>query len=204
MFIKKIFFILFVLVVIIFLIFLYNEITVAHCDTLEGPVVAACKKSLETGNINYTLIWVQEKDEQIIKDAFKKTLQVRKLGEEAKELADMNFFETVVRIHRSGEGAAYTGLKPAGTDLSPAVPAGDKAIETGSLNEVEKIIVDAVKNGLHRHYAEVMEKKNYDHDNVIAGREFVKAYVEYIHYIERLYENATMTPEGHFKGNEIH
>ena len=42
---------------------------------------------------------------------------------EARELADRYFFETLVRIHRAGEGAPYTGLKPAGRDLGPAVPA---------------------------------------------------------------------------------
>jgi hypothetical protein len=43
---------------------------------------------------------------------FTKTLAVRKQSKEAKELADMYFFETLVRIHCAGEGAPYTGLKP--------------------------------------------------------------------------------------------
>jgi hypothetical protein len=58
---------------------------------------------------------------------------VRKLNPEAKEFADMYFFETLVRIHRAGEGEPYTGIKPAGRDLGPAVPAADKAIVDGKL-----------------------------------------------------------------------
>jgi hypothetical protein len=85
-------------------IFIFTISTSAHCDTMEGPVVKASQKALETGNINYVLIWVKAKDEREIKDLFEKVLRVRKLGDEAKELADMYFFETVVRVHRMGEG----------------------------------------------------------------------------------------------------
>src|SRR5512139_1003848 len=77
----------------------------AHCDGLDGPVVIAAKNALETENVNLVLIWVQKKDEAEIRKVFQRTLAVRKLNSEAKELADMNFFETLVRIHRAGEGA---------------------------------------------------------------------------------------------------
>lgn len=201
---KKTLLMLSVIAAAITVVLLYNEITNAHCDTLDGPVVAACVKSFESGNINYTLIWVQEKDEQLIKDAFNKALNVRKLGGEAKELAEMNFFETVVRVHRSGEGAPYDGLKPAGLDLGPAIPAGDKAIDSKSIDEVQNLLINTMKERLDRHYKEVMDKKNYDVNNVKAGREYVEAYVEYIHFVERIYQSCVKTPEGHFDEHEVH
>jgi hypothetical protein len=105
----------------------------SHCDTMDGPVVQAAQKALATGNVKLVLIWVQKKDEAKIDEAFQKTLAVRKLGGEARELADMYFFETLVRIHRVGEGAPYTGLKPAGLDMGPAIPAADQAIADGKL-----------------------------------------------------------------------
>jgi tetratricopeptide (TPR) repeat protein len=37
----------------------------------------------------------------------------------------------VVRIHRAGEGAPYTGLKPAGLSEGPIIPIAEKAIEIG-------------------------------------------------------------------------
>jgi hypothetical protein len=103
-----------------------------HCDGMDGPVVKAAQKALETGNVNLVLIWVQEADEPEVRKAFAQTMAVRKLGPEAKELADRYFFETLVRMHRAREGAAYTGLKPAGRDLGPAIPAADRALEDGS------------------------------------------------------------------------
>ncbi|TAL26947.1 MAG: hypothetical protein EPN97_18445 [Alphaproteobacteria bacterium] len=93
----------------------------AHCDGLDGPVVRAATEALNTGKIEPVLIWVRKQDEAEVKEIFRKALAVRKLqNAEAASLADMYFFETIVRIHRAGEGAPYTGLKPAGRDLGPA------------------------------------------------------------------------------------
>ncbi len=167
----------------------YNNMF-AHCDTLDGPVVKAAKDALDKGNVNLILLWVQKEQEAELISAFNKTLEVRKSNPEAKELADNYFYETVVRLHRLGEGEPYTGIKPAGMDLGPAIPAGDKAIEDGSISKVQFLISEAVEEGLKKHFSELMEKKNYDPNNVDAGREYVKAYVEYIHYVENLYNTA--------------
>ncbi|MGH8640573.1 MAG: DUF6448 family protein, partial [Burkholderiales bacterium] len=87
---------------------------IGHCDTLDGPVVTLARKALETGNVNHVLPWVRPEDEPEIRRAFDHALAVRKLGCEARDLADRHFFETLVRVHRAAEGAPYTGLKPAG------------------------------------------------------------------------------------------
>jgi len=169
----------------------------AHCDGMDGPVVKAAQKALDSGNVNLVLIWVQKKDEPEIRKAFEKTLAVRKSGPSAKELADLYFFETLVRIHRAGEGAPYTGLKPVGRDLGPAIPAGDRAIETGSIEPVLKLLTDEVRAGLSAHFKELIARKNFRSDDVDGGREYVKAYVEYIHYVERIHQATTTTAHGH-------
>lgn len=161
--------------------------TYAHCDTLDGPVVKAARKALETGNVKLVLIWVQKEDEADIDKAFRKTLTVRKQGPEAKELADMYFFETLVRLHRAGEGAPYTGLKSSGANLGPVVPAADRAIETGSPNSLLGLLTEAVQKGGLERYKQVMDRKNYDPGNVNAGREYVKSYVEFVHYVEGIH-----------------
>ena len=170
----------------------------AHCDGLDGPVVVAAKKALESGKVNPVLIWVQKKDEQTIRDAFGKTLAVRRLDPKARELADLYFFETLVRVHRAGEGAPYTGLKPAGRDLGPAVPAGDKALTDGKLEPLAKLLMKTVEEGLHGQFEKAMTKKKFIADDVEAGREYIEAYVQYIHYVERLYEAAKTQAPGHF------
>src|SRR5512140_666200 len=125
----------------------------AHCDGLDGPVVKAAQEALKTGDARLVLVWVQKKDEPEVTGAFQHTLAVRKLGAEAQKLADTFFFETLVRVHRAGEGAPYTGLMPAGRDLGPAIPAADKALQNGSVEPLLKLLHREVKAGLSGRFA---------------------------------------------------
>jgi hypothetical protein len=145
---------------------------------------------------------VQKEDEKEIREAFEKTLAVRKQNPETKELVDMYFFETLVRIHRAGEGETYSGLKPAGTDLDPVIPAGDKAIEEENVKNLQKLVLEAVEHGIEERFKEVFEKKNYDQNNVEAGREYVKAYVEFLHYAEKVY-NTAVIKDGHSDNHKL-
>ena len=170
----------------------------AHCDALDGPVVKAAQKALETGNPNLVLIWVRKQDEGEVKAAFQNTLAVRRLGPEAKELADRYFFETVVRIHRAGEGAPYTGLKSAGQDIGPAIAAADKALESGSVDELLRMLTETTQEGVRKHFKHATSLKNFNKDNIESGREYVREYVVFIHYVERLYEASKSSTHGHF------
>lgn len=107
----------------------------------------------------------------------------------------MYFFETLVRIHRAGEGAGYTGLKPAGK-IEPPIAAADRSLESGRLETVAKLISQRTEQGLHRTFEDVLRKKKYNPNDIAAGRAFANAYVEYTHYVERLYDAAdTLSPE---------
>jgi hypothetical protein len=170
----------------------------AHCDGLDGPVVKAARHALETGNVNLVLIWVRPQDEPEIRTAFQQTTAVRKLGRQAQSLADRSFFETLVRIHRGGEGAPYTGLKPAGQDLGPAIPAADRALASSSISALQALLTRAVQHGLREHFDELGRLRDYAPDDIAAGRRYVRAYVEYIHYVERLHEAATGAAPGHY------
>ena len=147
----------------------------AHCDGVDGPVVKAAQRALDTGNPARVLIWVQEKDEPEIRKSFEQTLAVRALGPQAKELADRFFFETVVRVHRAGEGAPFTGLKPAGRDLGPAIPAADEAVRVGSVEPVRHLLTMRIQERLRQQFGEVMASKTFAPDDVAAGRAYVKA-----------------------------
>lgn len=168
----------------------------AHCDTLGGPVVTTAKQALEKGDVTPVLKWVKPAQEAEIRAAFGRTLAVRKLGPEAKEMADMYFFETLVRIHREGEGAPYTGLKPAGA-VEPAVALADQALETGNVDHLTSAISAHVVAGIKERFARAFETKKHADEGVAAGREFVEAYVQFTHYVERLHLDATTSVEHH-------
>jgi hypothetical protein len=163
---------------------LWSERALAHCDSLDGPVVGAARDALQAKDVGRVLVWVQKADEPVIRAAFARTLAVRKLGPEAKDLADMYFFETLVRVHRAGEGEPYTGLKPAGRDIGPAIPAADRALQTGDVEPLVRLLTERVAAGVRDRFSEARSLRGYRKDDVEAGRRFVAAYVEFIHYAE--------------------
>ncbi len=158
----------------------------AHCDTLDGPVVQTARESLEKSDITPVLKWVQVKDEKEIRVAFDKALAVRAMGPEAKELADMYFFETLVRIHRAGEGAPYTGLKP-GAAVDPAVAMADKSLESGSVDKLVDVLTKAMAKGIRERFQQTSEKQKNAEKSVEQGRQYVEAYVVFTHYVEGLH-----------------
>lgn len=173
----------------------------AHCDTLDGPVVKTARTALEKGDVTPILKWVKKENETEIKDLFKKTLTVRSKGKEAQELADMYFLETLVRLHRAGEGEPYTGLKPAGV-VEPAVVEADKALESGSEENLVKLVTEAASKGIRERFTKAKEAKKHADHSVEAGREFVEAYVQFTHYVERLHLDSTTEAEHHHSASK--
>jgi len=162
----------------------------AHCDTIEGPVVADARKALAKNDVTPVLKWVTREHEEEVRAAFKKTVEVRVQSSAAKELADKYFFETLVRIHRAGEGEPFTGLKPAGAKLEPGVAEADGALESGSADTLVKNVTEAIEKGIRERFNNAIEKKKHADKNIRLGREYVEAYVEFIHYIEGLHAMA--------------
>ena len=168
----------------------------AHCDTLDGPVVKDARVALDAKDVTPVLKWVSLGKEGEIREAFQHALGVRALGPEARALADRFFFETLVRVHREGEGAPYTGLKPAGTAVDPGIAASDTALETGSVEPLVKLLTAEVDKGLRHRFTEAAEAQRHAALSVEKGREFVAAYVEFMHYAERLLLSAS-SPASH-------
>lgn len=168
----------------------------AHCDTMDGPVVTAAKLAVDTGNVTPVLKWVRKADEQRIRVAFERTLKVRALGPEAREMADTYFFETLVRVHRAGEGEPYTGLKPAGTEVEAGVALADKSLDSGSADDLVKQVTAEVASGIRQRFQRVQQASAHADQSVDAGRKFVAAYVEFIHYVESMHQVVTGTAHG--------
>jgi hypothetical protein len=162
----------------------------AHCDTLDGPVVADARRALEAGDVGPALKWVEAGREAEVREAFAQAASVRTLPA-ARPLADRFFFETLVRIHREGEGAPYTGLKPAGSAVDPAIAATDRALDRGEVEPLVHVIAATVEEGLRRRFARATAARARAADSVEAGRAFVHAYVELVHYAEGVRQAAT-------------
>ncbi len=172
----------------------------AHCDTEDGPVVSDAKAALASGDVTPVLKWVRPADESEVRAAFAGALAVRGKGDAARELADKWFFETLVRVHRAGEGAPYTGLKPAGTPVDPAVRLSDRALETGSVDPLVNGLTSHLIEGVRERFRKASELREHAGDSVEAGRAYVATYVEFVHYAERIHQ-AVVTP-AHAHGDE--
>jgi hypothetical protein len=176
-----------VALVVFEILFLYAIDAKAHCDTLDGPVVESARLALAAGAVTPVLKWVPVDDEQLIRTAFQNTMAVRKLGGQAQTLADMYFFETLVRIHRAGEGASYTGLKP-DTAIDAAIALADKALESETVDKLVGVLSGAMARRIRDRFQLTLDRKKHADESIAAGREFVEAYVIFTHYVEGLHD----------------
>lgn len=146
-----------------------------HCDSKDGPVVKAATKALEAGKVEIVLPFVKKNDEDEVRRAFDLAMKARILGADARQVADLYFFENVVRLHRKGEGAAYTGLKPAGLDVGPVIPLAEKAIESGSPERLAAFLADTVMEEVHNRLEHVNHLKLQASAGIEAAREYTEA-----------------------------
>jgi hypothetical protein len=175
----------------------------AHCDSVEGPVVAAARAALDAKDVKLVLPYVQAGAEEELTAAFEHTLAVRALGPDAKELADRYFFETTVRLHRAGEGAAYTGLKE-GAVTDPALIAADAVLEGDDLEAVYDVLDSAVREGINARYTAVHEAREHaaGEKSVAAERERVEAELGFETYVYAIY-TAAAGQAAHAEGETV-
>jgi hypothetical protein len=174
-----------------------------HCDSLDGPVVTAAREALERGDVQRVLAYVSEQGEPELRQAFDLAAKARSLGPDAAVVADRWLFETAVRLHRAGEGAAFTGLKPAGLDVGPVIPAAERALESGSADRLAEMLCGIVSDQVARRHAHAMEIKKRAGECLSASREYVEAALGLQVWAHGVYRQATTeslhgtaTPEG--------
>jgi hypothetical protein len=159
-----------------------------HCDAMDGPVVTAARRALEAADVDLVLPYVHADGEAEVRAVFNIVLPARGLAPEAQEVADRLFFETVVRIHRAGEGAPYTGVKPAGLSVGPAIPLAERAVETGSINEIESFLASTLHSELKRRLELVKTLKAFRDRSTSDARDYVEAMLDFEVYSHGVFE----------------
>lgn len=174
----------------------------AHCDSLGGPVIEDARQALDKGDPTPVLKWVRADQEQQVRQAFEKARSVRTQGQAAREVADTYFFETLVRLHRASEGESFTGLKPAG-QVPAVIAQADRCLSTGQVDDLARELAAQVEKAVRERYKAARGAAEHKDHSVQAGREFVAAYVRFIHLVEGLHQAATASSHGH-GGDEKH
>lgn len=168
-----------------------------HCDSLDGPVVVAARKAIEAGDVDLVLPYVHAGGEGELRAAFERTLSARALGGEARHVADRWFFETAVRVHRSGEGAPFTGLKPAGLDVGPVIPAAERALESGSTDELLEVMCGAIRAQVEARHEHAMALKRHAGEGVAEARSYVDAMLGFEVWAHGVYRQVMAAPHAH-------
>lgn len=173
-----------------------------HCDSLDGPVVTAASRSLDDEDVSLVLPYVPADAEREVEDTFARAVKVRRQGAEAREVADRLFFETVVRLHRAGEGAPYTGLKPAGLDVGPVIPVAERAIQDNDPAPLLDLLTRTVRDEAQRRFQEMVALRA----EADRGVEHARAYVTAMLGLQVWCNNLVMAAhaEPHGNGHEHH
>ena len=165
-----------------------------HCDSMDGPVVTAARRALDEGDLAIALPYVPAQAEAEITAAFQQVLPIRATSGSAGDLADRWFFETVVRLHRAGEGAPYTGLTPAGQDEGPVIPVAERALHTGSADELVHVLTQVVADQAKTRLDQAIALNQHEPGSVAAAREYVEAMLGLQVWAHKLYLTATSGP----------
>jgi hypothetical protein len=161
---------------------------------MDGPVVTAARRALETKDVNLILPYVPDSAAAEVKSAFEKSLRARSGDPTAREVADLYFYETVVRLHRAGEGAPYTGLKPAGLDVGPIIPLAEQAIDQGSPDRLIGALTDALRHELTHRFEHMQHLAKHRPEDVAKAREYVSSKLGLQVYAHQLYQAMKRNP----------
>lgn len=172
----------------------------AHCDTRQGPVIPEARAALEKGEVTPVLKWVKAENEAEIRRVFAQAVAVRSKGGEARALADQHFLETLIRLHRAGEGAPYTGIKDEAVE--PIAAMADQTLVSGSAEEMIGMINGHLAAAIREKFQRVVATGKDKDQSVAAGREYVEAYVTYLHYVEGIHAAIVAAGDHHGGGGE--
>jgi hypothetical protein len=173
-----------------------------HCDSMDGPVVTAARHALEAADVDLVLPFVHADGEAEIRAMFDTVMPVRRLSSAAQEVADRLFFETVVRVHRAGEGAPYTGLKRAGLSVGPVIPLAERAVETGSPDEVVNFLTGVLRGEVQRRLQLVTALKADRDRSTGDARKYVEAMLDFEVYSHHAFRSMSDAGHSHRKNTE--
>ena len=165
------------------LTFAFASPVMAHCDSLDGPVIADAQTALAERDVTPVLKWIPAADEAEVRNVFDSALAVRSESDTARRVADNYFFETLVRVHRASEGAGFTGIKPLGS-TDPSIAAADRALETGDVDHLADELAEAIRSQISERFATAYEQRQVADQSVEKGREYVESYVQFTHFVE--------------------
>jgi hypothetical protein len=169
---------------------------------MDGPVVLAARRALEAEDVDLVLPYVYEGGWEEVRRAFEMVSKARVQGAEAREVADLFFFETAVRVHRQGESAPYTGLKPAGLYVGPVIPVAEKCIAGGSPGELIDLLTRRLADEIETRFGHLRALAARSGDDVHLARRHVAEVLATEVWAHKLYGQIGATGHEEHHGHE--
>lgn len=152
----------------------------ADCDIAQ-PVGAAAVDALRTGDLSLVAIWVKQPKEAALRAALQHALAVRRLGTNARTLADGYFCDTVIRLHRE----SYPGVRDRVVE---------QTIASGDLDLVVERVLAKVQLSLRERARDIAARKPSRRGDIDGGRAYVERYTDFVEYVTALDAAATKRP----------
>lgn len=155
-------------------------------DEMPGPVLKAAKIALETGNVNYILIWVPENYENTVKNLLEKTCCKRSSVLNTQKQAYDWYYETVNRLFSASRACDYLTYQSKAFAENPLVLKVYKAIESGNFEKIRDEIPVSYEADAQQRFLHVMNLRDYPVNNIAAGRSYVSAFFDFNRYVHDL------------------
>lgn len=159
--------------------------TYAHCDSYDGPVIQDAFKALDQNDVGLVMKWIEKDHEAEITSLFNKTISLKEKDAEIYNIVEKHFLETLVRLHREGEGAPFTGLKPAGS-TTPIIKMADESIANEDVDSLLSKLTNHIQKEITEKYEKVNTLSKVKDNSIAEGRAYVAAYVDYTHTLEAI------------------
>ena len=175
----------------------------AHCDSYDGPVIKDAQLALKENKVELVFKWISPGHEAEIEKLFNTTASLKGGDKEVYSIVEKHFFETLVRLHREGEGAPYTGLKPAGS-TEPIIVLADDALAKKDLDGLTTKLNTHIEKVIREKFLKVVELEKVRNESVEQGRAYVAAYVDYTHTLEAIHAPLEHGAQDHSGGHAAH
>ena len=152
----------------------------------NGPVRKAAEMALVTGDADYVLLWVLKESENTLKNLLEKTCCERNSQKYVQNNSPDWYFETVNRLFERSWKTDFSGRDSGGFDENPIVRMVQRAIESGEINELCRIVPQPERDDLMQRFIDLIHKRNYDLHNLAAGRAYVSAFLDFTGRVHNL------------------
>lgn len=158
---------------------------VSYNSVHNGPVMSAAKKALETGKAHHILIWIPEASENTLKNLLEKACCERRIQTDGYDHIIDWYFATVRRFHSVGYGPRNLNISLKTLEEKTIISLVERACESGNFEEIAMVIPDIPAGELRQQFNDVMKKRNYDVENIAAGRVYVSEFTDFIAFVNR-------------------